>query len=91
VKELERNERSLSPFNRVAGKKSYNAAIKGYEVPRKPLEGWVSRPFDVSDLYVRMSNAEKFYKKMNDINKNYKYLAMCRKSTQELVDANIDF
>jgi hypothetical protein len=91
LEQLERNERALSPFNHSASKKSFHASVKGYEVERKIMEGWLNKPFDVTDLFVRMAKAERSFKKQKEINKSYQYLAMCRKATKELVDDNIQF
>lgn len=91
LQQLGNNERSLSPFNQTSGTDNFRSTVKGYEVEKKSFEGLLSRPFDISDLFVRMAKGEKNYKKADGANKNFKYMSMCRKATNELVDDNIDF
>ncbi len=91
LSQLSTNERSLSPFNLSNSKKSFHAILKGYEKEAGFMEGWISRSFDMSDLFVRTTAAEKLFKKMNDVNKVYKYMSMCKVATTEIIEDNIHF
>jgi hypothetical protein len=90
LRELATNERGFKPFNTTPGRKDYTHSVKDYEVRGKFLPGLLSRPFDHSDIFVRMANREKAFRRLA-VNKKYKYLSMAYHAINSSIKANITF
>jgi len=75
IKELAENERGFNPFT-LSDKWDFSNTVKAYKVHKRLLPGLISRPFDVSDVFVNMAILERKYYYLNKVNRKNQYLSM---------------
>lgn len=90
LRELSTNERSFNPYN-LAEKMDFSDLVKGFETGRRIFPGLLNKPFDVSDLFVRMAKIDRKYKYLNGVNKKAQYFSMAFESINNSIKANIQF
>jgi hypothetical protein len=90
LSELSENERSLTPFKRGYSN-NFWGMVKGYELEPKFLEGFINRPFDLSDLWLNMALCEKHFKKLQEGNKVLQYFLMSESAIRKSISHRINF
>lgn len=92
LKELADNERKLKPIN-ISEKSAFNSLMKGFETEKKLGEGFISKPFDISQIQLEMAKAttKKELRMLGDVNSICQYLFLCWHATNEVVNEKINF
>jgi hypothetical protein len=90
LSELADNQRGFSPFN-DRRRENFSHWVKEHKVSGRILPGLLAKPFDNSDLLVRMAKKERKYKHLNKINKQNQYLSMAYAAIQGSINDNLTF
>ncbi len=90
--ELAENERKLNPIN-FSDKNSFYGLIKGFEIEKRFGEGFLSKPFDLSQVHFEMAKAlnQKEFKILSEVNKISQYFSVCHYGINRVIDSKINF
>lgn len=90
IDELDGNQRAFSPFN-LKVNESFNFLVNGYNPDKHLLDGKVKQPVDLSDLQLTMAKmtSDSAIKKIDDNNKNCRYIQMCWKASNDFITSKI--
>ena len=89
IKELEENQRSFKPYNLKFDKK-FRQLIVGDEYDSKFLDGYISKPIDISDLLNKISTTitKKEIRLLNSDFKHCQYISMCWEGALEFINTH---
>ncbi len=90
LNELAKNERRLNPLN-ITDKNSFHSLIKGFEIEKRFGEGFLSKPFDISQVHFEMAKAltQKESKVLSEINQISQYFSVCYHATNAVINSKI--
>lgn len=90
--ELADNERKFKPLN-ISNNPHFNGLIIGYEISRKFWPGFITTPFDLSQIHLEMSKAasKKDLRRLSEVNNICQYLSFCWYATNEVINSKINF
>jgi hypothetical protein len=90
--ELANNERSFKPVN-ISDKINFYGLIKGFEMEKNRWDGFISTPFDLSQIHFEMSKAstQKEHKRLSEVNIICQYMSFCWYSINKVINSKINF
>lgn len=88
--ELDSNQRGFSPFD-LKVDNNFNFLINGYNTDEQFLDGIFKQPVDMSHLQLKMAQMtiDSEIKKIDENNKNYRYIQMCWKASKDFIISKI--